>query len=515
MRGDKRVQVLVVGAGLGGLTATLFLARQGIDVLGVAKHASTSPHPRATGQHNRVMEVFRRGGVADEVLRGSEGVASGIVIKIAESLQGEVFHTIVHEDDELDVGLSPEPFGMSSQDFVEPVLLAAAREHGADVRFGTELTSFTRDDSGVTATLLDRATGETYRVRADYLVAADGHRSTVREALGIRRRGRGSLTHHVGVVFDADLGDRLAADKGTLFYLRNREFTGAFIVTNTARRNVLTVEYHPERGESIADFPEQRCLELIRTATDVPDLAVDVLEITTWEMAAWLSDSFRAGRVFLVGDAAKVTPPTGGLGGNTAVGDGYDIAWKLAAVLRGEAGEGLLDSYEAERRPYAQLIIDASYANYVQRLAPHLAGPDVPEPVDHLRLIFGYRCVSGAVLLADDVDGLLEDPLKPSARPGFHVPHLVVSHSGRPTAVLDLVDGWTLITADADAWAGAPVPVPRIADHDGELAARYGIGPHGASLVRPDGVIAWRTAELPADPAAAVRAALDRVLARA
>ncbi|MEV0680668.1 aklavinone 12-hydroxylase RdmE [Actinosynnema sp. NPDC050436] len=517
MRGDKKVQVLVVGAGLGGLTATLFLAREGIEVLGVAKHTSTSPHPRATGQTNRTMEIYRRGGVADEVLRGSEGMSSGIVIKVAESLRGRVFHTIVHEDDEIDAGLSPEPFGMSSQDQVEPVLLAKAREHGAEVRFGTELTSFTQDGDGVTAHLLDRASGEAYAVRADYLVAADGHRSPVREALGIPRRGRGPLSHHVGVVFDADLSEHLAADKGTLFYLRNPAFTGAFVGTNTARRNVFTVEYAPDRGESPADFPPERCVELLRTATDVPDLDPEIVAVAAWEMAAWLADSFRAGRVFLVGDAAKVTPPTGGLGGNTAVGDGYDIAWKLAAVLKGEAGPGLLDSYEAERRPYARRVVDASFHNYVQRLAPHLAGPDVPEAVDPLSLVLGVRCTSGAVV--DDgtprgPDDELEDPTEPSGRPGFRAPHVPVRHDGATTSTISLFTGWTLVTLDPAAWEGAPVRVPALTDPTGGLASRYGIGERGASLVRPDGVVAWRTAELPADPAGTVKAVLDRVLSR-
>ncbi|CCH34737.1 aklavinone 12-hydroxylase RdmE [Actinosynnema sp. NPDC047251] len=530
MRGDTNVQVLVAGAGLAGATAALFLARQGIDVLAIAKHTGTSPHPRATGQTNRVMEIYRRAGVADEVLRGSEGVSSGIVIKVAESLRGRVFHTIVHEDDEQDTGLSPEPFGMSSQDHVEPVLVAKAREHGADIRFGTELTSFTQDEDGVTARLRDRASGEEYAVRADYLIGADGPRSFVRESLGIKRRGPGELSHHVGVVFDADLAEHLAADKGTLFYLRNPAFTGAFIGTNTARRNVFTVEYDPARGESLADFPAERCVELLRVATDLPDLEPDIVDITAWEMAAWLADSFRAGRVFLAGDAAKVTPPTGGMGGNTAVGDGFDLAWKLAAVLQGRAGPGLLDSYEEERRPYAQRIIDASFHNYVQRLAPHLAGPDVPEALDHLRLIFGLRCTSNAVVLDDRADpensensadpadpensaDSVEDPLDPTGRPGFRAPHVVVRHEGTPTSTISLFTDWTLVTLNP-AWSAAPVHVPELTDDTGELARRYGIGDTGASLVRPDGVIAWRSTALPPDPAATVAAVLDAVLSR-
>ncbi|PRY43949.1 2-polyprenyl-6-methoxyphenol hydroxylase-like FAD-dependent oxidoreductase [Umezawaea tangerina] len=504
------MQVLVVGAGLGGLSATLFLARQGIRVLGVAKHAHTAVHPKATGQTPRTMEMMRLGGVEDAVMAGSVG---GIVIKVAESLKGRVFQTIVPDEGEFDLSaLSPAPFGMASQDHVEPVLLDRARELGAEVRFRTELVSFTQDDTGVTARLLDLPTGRIGTVRADYLVAADGHRGKVREGLGIERHGRGSLSHHIGVVFDADLTGHTAPDKTTLYYLQNPAFTGAFVTTNTERRNVLTVEYHPERGESAADYPEQRCVELLRTATDVPDLEPKIVDIARWEMAAWMADRFSSGRVFLVGDAAKVTPPTGGLGGNTAVQDGYDIAWKLAAVLKGEAGPGLLASYDQERRPYAQAVVDTSYHNYVERLAPQLKGPDVPEGIDPVELGFGFRCLSGAVLAEDD--DVLENPYEPSGRAGFRAPHVVVERGGEQVSTVDLFGhGWVLVTLDP-AWSGCGVEVPALTDPSGQLAAKYGIGERGASLVRPDGVVAWRSPDLVIDPAASVRRVLAVVLDR-
>lgn len=490
----------MVGAGLGGLSATLFLAQQGIEVLGISKHRGTSPHPKATGQTHRTMELLRRAGVADEVLAGSAGLDGGLVIKVAESLRGRVFHTIMHEDDEWDTALSPERSGMASQDHVEPVLLRRARELGAEVLFETELVALAQDADGVTARV--RSAGREYTVRADYVIGADGHRGVVREWVEIGRQGPGELSHHIGVVFDADMSSHIVPDKLTLYYLRNQAFTGTLVATNTERRNVLTVEYDPAR-ESAADYPPRRCVELLRIATDVPDLEPEILEITRWEMAAWLSDRFRAGRVFLVGDAAKVTPPTGGLGGNTAIGDGFDIAWKLAAVLKGEAGEGLLDSYEAERRPYGKLVVDGSFANYVQRFAPQLAGPDVPDEVDHLHLTLGYRCRSNAVLIDDADPAPMENPADPSGRPGFRAPHVVVEHQGTSKSTLDLFGTWTLLTLNP-VWAAADVTsveIPTLQDPTGDLAKRYGIGQQGASLIRPDGVIAWRTTETVSDPA--------------
>ena len=508
MGDEKRVQVLVVGAGLGGLSATMFLAQRGIQVLGIAKHAGTAVHPKATGQTPRTMELMRTAGLADEIFTHE---VQGLVIKVAESLQGRVFKTIVPDDDAMDFSaFSPAPFGMAPQNEVEPVLLERARQFGAEVLFSTELVSFEQDDTGVTARLLDLPTGRLSTVRADYLVAADGHRGKIRADLGVERRGRGSLTHHIGVVFDADLADHVATDKSTLYYLQNPAFTGAFVATNTERRNVFTIEYHPERGESLADYTEERCVELLRIATDVPTLAPKIVDITRWEMAAWMADRFSDGRVFLVGDAAKVTPPTGGMGGNTAVQDGFDIAWKLAAVVNGEAGPGLLDSYGQERRPFAQLVVDWSYRNYVERLAPHLMDADVPAEIDPLQLFFGYRCRSGAVLAEDDDSP--ENPFDPTGRPGFRAPHVLVEHDGVQKSTVDLFGhDWVLITLDP-AWSACEVEVPQLTN--GELATRYGVGEHGASLVRPDGVVAWRSPDLVTDPATTVRQVLDSLLDR-
>ncbi|GAA3844563.1 FAD-dependent monooxygenase [Saccharothrix violaceirubra] len=505
-----KVQVLVVGSGLGGASTTLFLARLGIHVLGISKHRGTMPHPRATGQTYRTMELLRVGGVADEVRAG--GATGGMVIRIAESLGGPVFRTIVHEEDEIDGGLGPEPYAMASQDHVEPVLVDRARELGAEVRFHTELRSLRQDADGVTALLLDRGTGEEYTVTADYAVGADGGRSLVRTLLGVGRQGPGHLATHIGVIFRGDVGADVGGGRFTLYYLRNPAFTGAFATAHSWPHNLFTVEYDPGSGQTPADFPPERCVDLLRVATDRPDLRPEITAITSWEMSAWVADAFRVGRVFLVGDAAKVTPPTGGLGGNTAIGDGYDVAWKLAAVLRGEAGPGLLDSYEAERRPYARRIVDGSFHNYVERFAPHLAGPDVPAAIDHDTLIMGQRCRSGAVLVEDDDE--LEDPRTATGRPGFRVPHVVVGHAGRQVSTVDFTGEWTLLTADHAAWRDAPVRVPELDDPEGLLARRLGTGPDGASLIRPDGVVAWRTRAVPDDPATTVTRVLDAVLSR-
>jgi aklavinone 12-hydroxylase len=515
---------LVVGAGLAGCSAALFLADRGIDVLLVERHPGTSLHPRATGQFPRTMELLRVGGVADKVMAASYGLGNGLTIKVAESVRGKVFRTILRGREDADTSvISPAPWGMASQDLVEPILLDRARELGAEARFATELVSFQQDSDGVTGRLLDMASGRLSTVRADYLIAADGHRSPIRERLGIPRHGKGPLSHAVGVLFDADLRAHIDADSVALYYLNNPAFTGVFINTSTPDRHLMSFDYHPERGESVADFTDERVTELIRIGLDDPTLTPDIKVIQAWEVAATVADRFADGRVFLVGDAAKVTPPTGGMGGNTAIGDGYDIAWKLADVLTGVAGPGLLDSYQAERQPYAEQVVIRSLHNAKERMLPTLDLSDIPEPLDYLALGFGFRCRSGAVIVDDDDPASTEDPTIPTGRPGFRAPHISVVVGDTGMSTVDLFGpGWVLLTGDAE-WQGAAVDLPvrcyrigaDLSDPTGRLADAYGIGAFGASLVRPDGVVAWRIATLPTDPAGTLAGVLDRVLARA
>ena len=494
-----RTQVLVVGAGLAGLSAALFLARRGVDVLVVEKHPGTSVHPKAAGQFPRTMELLRVGGVDQDVLAASYGLEKGLTITIAESVRGTVYQTIMAGNHSFDLSpVSPAPFGMATQDKVEPILLDHARRHGAQARFDTEVVGLEQDDERVTAHLLDRATGQRDTVTADYVIAADGHRGGLRERLGIGQHGVGSLSNCVGVIFEADLRHRVEDGGSVLYYLRNRTFTGAFTGTAEPNRFIFAVDYRPADGESADDFDEPRLVELIRMAVDDPELDVKIIGRQRWEMAARLADRFRAGRVFLAGDAAKVTPPTGGMGGNTAVQDGYDLAWKLAAVLAGHAGDGLLDSYEDERRPIADLVIRTSLHNAKERMFPELDLTGVGEPVDVLGLMLGFRCRSGAVLAEDDDPAPVENPFEASGRPGFRGPHVAVD--GKSTVDF-FGDSWVLLAA-AEEWraaagrVSAELGVPITVHGAGpSVAARYGIGEGGASLVRPDGIVAWRTTE--------------------
>lgn len=516
---EEHVDVLVAGAGLAGLTASMVLAQHGVRVLTVDRHPGTSIHPRASGQNSRTMELYRYAGVDRKVLGVSKRASQGLRITIASSLDGEVFHRILEDLSEIDLDAATGvPWAMAGQDVVEPILLARAEELGARVRFSTELMSFEQDDDGVTAVL------NTGIVRAKYLVAADGGRSPARRRLGVPTEGMGTIGQAIGVVFDADLGDRLQPDITDLYYLQHPLFTGVLVNTDTPGRFVFGTDLRPDKGEKTEDFTEERVTELIRLATDLPGLEPDIRWIGAWEIAARVATTFRVGRVFFAGDAAKVTPPTGGMGGNTAVGDGHDVAWKLAAVVRGDAGPGLLDSYEAERKPFAETVVTASLHNLKERLRPDLDLTGLPEPVDAIELALGYRCRSAAVMIDDDDPRRTENPNRPSGRAGFRAPHVPITVDGESLSTVDLFGpGWVLLTTDP-AWREAaastrPAVTCRVLGED-FLAAeelftgRYGIHADGATLVRPDGVVAWRSAHGGEDRTSVLAGVLHHVLAR-
>jgi FAD binding domain-containing protein/aromatic ring hydroxylase-like protein len=241
----------------------------------------------------------------------------------------------------------------------------------------------------------------------------------------------------------------------------------------------------------------ERAEELLRASIGVPDMDVEVLDIAPWKAIADVADLFQSGRVFIAGDAAHTMPPNGGFGGNTCVQDAFNLAWKLAFVLNGRAGEELLDTYSEERQPIGRLTIEQAYTRYVLRTAPYLGTDDIQPIIDDLSLEIGHRYRSSAVVQdesAGEDDGLpYVDPRESRALPGTRAPHAWLDRDGERISTLDLFGREFVLLAgpEGGAWCDAAEDLP-VAAYSDDIADAYGISPSGAVLVRPDGYVAWR-----------------------
>ncbi|WP_327683552.1 FAD-dependent oxidoreductase [Kitasatospora sp. NBC_00458] len=534
---DDRVPVLIVGGSLVGLSASLFLGRLGVRHLLVEKHADTSHHPRGRGNNVRTMELYRVAGIEPAIREAASVLAPNHGILQAPSLTGEEQEWLFRE---IDPGgrlarFSPSAWCLCSQNDLEPVLLRTARELGADIRFSTELVSFEQDAEGVTALLRSRETGEERRVRADYLVAADGPRSPVREALGIGQSGKGELFHNVSITFRAKRLAEVVGDRHFIAcYLTAPEADGALLPVDNHEEWVFHAPWHPEHGEPLEAFTDERCVRHIRAAVGVPDLDVEVTGKAPWHAAERVADRYSAGRVFLAGDSAHEMSPTGAFGSNTGIQDAHNLAWKLAAALCGWGGPGLLETYGSERRPVARVTGERASARSAEHSHPGYAVvPGVGRQAGVLSVALGYRYRSGAVTGTDPAGPVVPEAFESAGEPGSRAPHQWLLRAGVRLSTLDLYEQAVVLLTGPEGgpWHAAarraadrlavPLDAYRIGDGveddlapepGGDFAALHGVRPDGALLVRPDGFVAWRSEGAADDPEAAVERALRAVL---
>jgi putative polyketide hydroxylase len=483
---------LIIGGGLAGLSTAVFLGLRGVRAVLVERHPSTSIHPRARGQVPTTMEALRVAGV-DQAMREASP-DSKLSVVIAESLVGREIFAHIADDFPDSSRYSDAGFAMASQEAAERNLARRAAELGADLRFGTEAASVRQDADGVTVSLRDRVGGGAAAVRARYVVAADGHRGRTREALGIGAHGRGVLATVMSIVFEADLSQALRG-RGVVLYHMQGSLPGATFATtdDPGRHNV-----HVGVGEG--EWDEARCVAAVRTVTGLPGLDVRVLSYAPWDTAAWVADRFSAGRVFLVGDAARVMPPTGGMGGNSAVQDGFSLGWKLAMVVSDEAGPGLLASHDPERRAFAEELVAQQYAHMVERTSPQLRDDSVAALIDPATFLFGFRYLDGA-FTPTGVGERYENPDAPSGSPGSRVPLLARPADPRTydLTLLTASPEWERAARDRAGRVGTPVDV-RLVPDAGSAAGwtdTARIGATGALLIRPDRYIAWRSTAPP------------------
>ncbi|WP_043264785.1 FAD-dependent monooxygenase [Streptomyces sp. CT34] len=528
---QHKVPVLIVGGGLTGLSAAVFLAEHGVRSMLVERHPDTSTHPKARAINPRTMELFRAVGMEERVRAGRSPISGNSELIHVESLAGQERVRMPNASPEDISRISPTQWTLIDQNQLEPILRTRAVEVGADVRFNTRAEEITETSDGVLVRTRDLTTGDTVEIYAEYVIAADGSRSPVREMVGIGAHGRGTLTNLVSIFFEADLEQALRGRRIIAAYVNNPEVRGTIIPIDNDRRWVINVSFFPDKGERAEDFTEERCASVIRAAVGVPDLPVKVesTDLPAWDISARVADAFVTRRVFIAGDAAHVMPPTGAFGASTGVQDAYNLAWKLSMVLSGAAGPGLLDSYDAERRPIAEQTVKQAMLRFAVRQGKEFEEV-ASELLDEATVTFGYRYQAGAFIQEGvKPTGIFEDAEQPSAQPGARAPHVVIDGPDGQLTTIDLFGkGFTLLAdSTAGPWAEAMAssaarlglpplevhvigPGARFNDQDGEFRRRYGLPEGGAVLVRPDGFVCWRTG---GEHGLALTEAIRRILA--
>ncbi len=586
---DEQVPVLIVGGGGAGLTASMLLARQGVGHLLVSARPHTSDLPKAHVLNQRAVEVLDDVGVAEAVAQRSTPPANMAATAYYAGFAGpgtDHGRRLARleawgaggEDENWRVASAWRQLNLP-QMRLEPLLKARAEELSPGrIRFGHELVALEQDSETVRATVRDNTSGREYVVHCRYLLGADGGRR-VPGLAGIGYEGLGVVAQTATLHVSADFSP-WAKDPDVLIRWIFSPQAGVLVVMvpmgphrwgPDSEEWVIHLNYPVDDPRAQSDAQVEADA---REALGVPDLPWKIHKITRWSVEAVMASAFRAGRVFLVGDAAHRHPPTGGLGLTSAIHDVQNLCWKVGLVLAGDAAPGLLDTYEAERRPVDQRNAQRSLENAMNHFAigaalgiSHEQTPAQntrqlrrmwsgrPEDAGHragvlramraqsmefseLNVEYGYTYRSAAVVPDGSDAPTAVDEIRvyqPSTWPGAPLPHAwIEDEDGNRRPIKDLVaPGRFLLIAgeNGHAWceaarqlaAAAHVPVDpvRIGHLDGDLydprctwLRHRHISGEGAVLVRPDRFIAWRHPAGSSDPTAALAAALSQILAR-
>jgi len=583
---DITTDVLIIGTGPAGSATAALLSSYGVENMAVNRYRWLANTPRAHITNQRTMEVLRDLGreVEDEAyMFATHQDLMGENI-FCESLAGEEIgrmkswgnHPLSKAEHLLS---SPTMMNDLPQTFMEPLLFKTACSRGTQARMSTEYVSHAQDAEGVTTTCHDRLTGKPVTIRSKYLVGADGGNSLVAEHAGLPFEGQMGVGGSMNILFRADLSKYVAHRPSVLYWVMQPGADvggiGMGLVRMVRPWNEWLIVWGYDISQPAPEVDEAMATQVARQLVGDPDLEIELLSANTWTVNNMYATHMQKDRVFIMGDAAHRHPPSNGLGSNTSIQDSFNLAWKLAAVLKGQAGTALLESYSQERAPVAKQIVtranqsigefgpifealgmtggtdiekiqasmearcDATPAAERQREAIREAIAFKKYEFDAHGVEMNQRYRSGAV----ETDGQIEPAFdldselhyQPTTWAGARIPHvwLFDHESGAKHSTLDLCGRgrFTIFTGiGGEAWETAAATVgpafgldirvhvvgPRrtIVDHTGDWARAREVTDSGAILVRPDQHVAWRAEAMTDNPAAELRRVLTKILAR-
>jgi len=580
---DITTDVLIIGTGPAGSATAALLATYGVENMVINRYRWLASTPRAHITNQRTMEVLRDlgRGVEDEAyMFASEQDLMGENV-FCTSLTGEEIgrmkswgkHPLSRAEHLLS---SPSHMNDLPQTFMEPLLFKTACSRGTQARMSTEYVSHVQDADGVTTTCRDRLTGKDITIRSKFLVGADGGNSKVAEHAGLTYEGKMGVGGSMNILFEADLSRHVAHRPSVLYWVLQPGADvggiGMGLVRMVRPWNEWLIVWGYDINQPAPEVNEDFAIAVVRDLVGDQELTPKIKSVSTWTVNNMYATKTANGRVFCMGDAIHRHPPSNGLGSNTSIQDAFNLAWKLAAVLKGQAGPALLDSYDAERAPIAKQIVTRANKS-IEEFGPIFKALGLLDSVDPVKMqqnmdarcddtdaaelqraaireaiaykVYEFdahgvemnqRYKSGAIIADGQPEPAFEKDAElhyqPTTWPGARLPHAwLFGHDGEKVSTLDLTghgaftilagiggDGWVEAAKVLGKEFGMTIVAHKIGprqqwqDLVGDWANAREIRDSGALLVRPDHHVAWRAEGTVADPEAELRRVLNSIL---